>query len=254
MSYEYLIIGPGAMGIFSMLGYLKSVENTLHDVKGYSGASAGAIICTFLALGYSVEETLYKLLELDPSKLVKLNLKCFINSYGLVDLKPVRQQLVNLLESDPTFSEIDKTLYISAFCVNTSRTEYFSKHTHPDMKVIDAICMSIAVPFIFSSYRYENMVYVDGGTLETLPTAPFLDKKPHNILCVRMKMETQFIEEIKNPKQFAEALVSSTLNNRKNNDIEKSTVIDIDIGQVDVFNFNMSYEDKFQMYTKSISL
>ena len=181
-------------------------------------------------------------------------MKCFINSYGLVDLKPVRQQLVNLLESDPTFSEIDKTLYISAFCVNTSRTEYFSKHTHPDMKVIDAICMSIAVPFIFSSYRYENMVYVDGGTLETLPTAPFLSKKPHNILCVRMKMETQFIEEIKNPKQFAEALVSSTLNNRKNNDIEKSTVIDIDIGQVDVFNFNMSYEEKFQMYTKSISL
>ena len=39
-----------------------------------------------------------------------------------------------------------------------------------------------------------------------------------------------------------------------NNVIEKSTVIDIDIGQVDVFNFNMSYEDKFQMYTKSISL
>jgi predicted acylesterase/phospholipase RssA len=254
MSYKYLIIGPGAMGIFSMLGYLKSIENTLQDVKGYSGASAGAIICTFLALGYSVEETLYKLLELDPSKLVKLNLKCFINSYGLVDLKPVRQQLVNLLESDPTFSEIDKTLYISAFCVNTSKTEYFSKHTHPDMKVIDAICMSIAVPFIFSSYRYENMVYVDGGTLETLPTAPFLSKKPHNILCVRMKMQTQFIEEIKNPKQFAEALVSSTLNNRKNNDIEKSTVIDIDIGQVDVFNFNMSYEEKFQMYTKSISL
>jgi len=254
MSYKYLIIGPGAMGIFSMLGYLKSIENTLQDVKGYSGASAGAIICTFLALGYSVEETLYKLLELDPSKLVKLNLKCFINSYGLVDLKPVRQQLVNLLKSDPTFSEIDKTLYISAFCVNTSKTEYFSKHTHPDMKVIDAICMSIAVPFIFSSYRYENMVYVDGGTLETLPTAPFLSKKPHNILCVRMKMQTQFIEEIKNPKQFAEALVSSTLNNRKNNDIEKSTVIDIDIGQVDVFNFNMSYEEKFQMYTKSISL
>ena len=139
-------------------------------------------------------------------------------------------------------------------CVNTSRTEYFSKNTHPDMKVIDAICMSIAVPFIFSSYRYNDMIYVDGGTLETLPTAPLLDKKSHKILCIRMKMETQFIEEIKNPKQFAEALVSSTLNNRKNNDIEKSTIVDIDIGQVDVFNFNMSYEDKFQMYTKSISL
>jgi len=254
MSYEYLIIGPGAMGIFSMLGYLKSVENTLENVKGYSGASAGAIICTFLALGYSIEETLYKLLELDSSKLVKLNLKCFLNSYGLVDLKPIREQFVDTLGSDPTFSEIDKTLYISAFCVNTSKTEYFSKYTHPDMKVIDALCMSIAVPFIFSSYRYNNMVYVDGGTQETLPTAPFLDKKPYTILCVRMKMETEFIEEIKNPKQFAEALVSSTLNNRKNNLIKETKVVDIDIGQVDLFNFNMSYEDKFQMYTKNISL
>ena len=251
---EYIVIGPGAMGIFSMLGYLKTVEHTIQNVKGYSGASAGAILCTFLALGFSVEETLDKLFELDSSKLVKLNLKCFINSYGLIDLKPVRKQFVHLLGSDPTFSEIDKTLYISAFCVNSSKTEYFSKHSHPDMKVIDALCMSIAIPFIFSSYRYNGLVYVDGGTLETLPTAPFLDKKPDKILCIRIKMETQFIKEIKNPKQFAEALVSSTLNNRKNNLIDRSKVVDIDIGQVDVFDFNMSYEGKFQLYTKGISL
>jgi hypothetical protein len=87
-----------------------------------------------------------------------------------------------------------------------------------------------------------------------LPTAPFLNEKPDKILCIRMKMETQFIEEIKNPKQFAEALVASTLNNRKNNTIKNSKIIDIDIGQVDVFNFNMSYEDKLQLYIKGISL
>lgn len=254
MPYEYLVVGPGAMGIFTMLGYLKTVEHKLQNIKGYSGASAGAIICTFLAMGFSVEHTLNKLLELEPNKLVKLNLKCFLNSYGLIDLKPVRQKLVDILGSDPTFSEIDKTLYVSAFCLNTSKTEYFSKFSHPDMKVIDALCMSIAIPFIFSSYRYNDLVYIDGGTLEMLPTAPFLDKKPHDILCIRMKMESQFIEEIKNPKQFAEALIASTLNNRKNNSIENSKIIDIDIGQVDVFNFNMSYEDKLQLYTKGISL
>jgi predicted acylesterase/phospholipase RssA len=251
---DYLIIGPGAMGIFSMLGYLKTIEHKIQNVKEYSGASAGAILCTFFALGFSVDETLDKLLEINSNKLVKLNLKCFINSYGLVDLKPIRDQFVNILGSDPTFNEIDKALYISAFCVNSSKTEYFSKYTHPDMKVIDALCMSIAIPFIFSSYTYNGLIYVDGGTLETLPTAPFLNKKPDKILCIRMKMESQFIEEIKNPKQFAEALVASTLNNRKNNTIKNSTIIDIDIGQVDVFNFNMSYEDKFQLYVKGISL
>jgi NTE family protein len=251
---EYLIVGPGAMGIFSMLGYLKTIEFKLQNVKEYSGASAGAILCAFLALGFTIDETLDKLLELDSSKLVKLNLKCFINSYGLVDLKPIRKEFVKLLGSDPTFAEIDKVLYISAFCVNSSKTEYFSKYTHPDMKVIDALCMSIAIPFIFSSYTYNGLVYVDGGTSETLPSAPFLDKKPDKILCIRMKMQSQFVEEIKNPKQFAEALISSTLKNRKDNLIKNSTIVDIDIGQVDVFNFNMSYEDKFQLYVKGISL
>ena len=249
---EYLVIGPGAMGIFSMLGYLKTIENKLDNIKEYSGASAGAIICLMLALGFSIDDILYKLALLDGNKLVKLNLKCFMNRYGLVDLKPIRETFVEVLESDPSFSDIEKKIYISAFCVNTSKTVYFSKDTHPDMKVIDALCMSIAVPLIFSSYRYNDMVYVDGGTLETLPSSPFMDKKGDKILSIRMKMESEFIEDIKSPKQFAEALITSTLNNRQQNVIKNSKVVDIDIGQVDVFKFGMTYEEKMHLYMKGL--
>ena len=249
---EYLVIGPGAMGGFSMLGYLKTIEESLDNIKEYSGASAGAIISVFLALGFNIDDILYKLAELEGNKLVKLNLKCFMNKYGLVDLKPIRDKFVEIFESDPTFLDIEKKIYISAFCVNTSRTVYFSKDTHPDMKVIDALCMSIAIPFIFSSYRYEGMVYVDGGTLETLPSAPFLDKKTNKVLCIRMKMEPEFIQDITSPKQFAEALISSTLNNRRQNILNNCKVVDIDIGQVDVFNFNMTYEEKMKLYLKGM--
>tara|TARA_B100001758_G_scaffold56810_1_gene47005 strand:+ start:8402 stop:9163 length:762 start_codon:yes stop_codon:yes gene_type:complete len=249
---EYLVIGPGAMGGFSMLGYLKTIEPSLVNIKEYSGASAGAILILFLALGFDIDQIVQKLADLEGNKLVKLNLKCFMNKYGLVDLKPIREKFVELFESDLTFLDIEKKIYISAFCVNTSKTVYFSKDTHPDMKVIDALCMSIAIPFIFSSYRYDGMVYVDGGTLETLPTTPFLDKRPDKVLCIRMKMETEFIEDIKSPKQFAEALISSTLNNRQKCELKNSKVVDIDIGQVDVFNFNMSYEEKMKLYLKGL--
>ena len=51
---EYLVIGPGAMGGFSMLGYLKTIEKSLDNIKEYSGASAGAILVVFLALGFTV--------------------------------------------------------------------------------------------------------------------------------------------------------------------------------------------------------
>ena len=251
---EYLVIGPGAMGGFSMLGYLKTIEESLDNIKEYSGASAGAIISVFLALGFSIDDILYKLAELEGNKLVKLNLKCFMNKYGLVDLKPIRDKFVDIFESDPTFLDIEKKIYISAFCVNTSKTVYFSKDTHPNMKVIDALCMSIAVPFIFSSYRYEGMVYVDGGTLETLPSTPFLDKKTNKVLCIRMKMEPEFIKDITSPKQFAEALIASTLNNRQQNVLKNCKVVDIDIGQVDVFNFNMTYEEKMKLYLKGMEM
>ena len=45
---EYLVIGPGAMGGFSMLGYLKTIENSLDNIKEYSGASAGAILLSLI--------------------------------------------------------------------------------------------------------------------------------------------------------------------------------------------------------------
>ena len=65
-------------------------------------------------------------------------------------------------------------------------------------------------------------------------------------------MEEEFIEDIKNPKQFAEALISSTLNNRQENVLKNSKVVDIDIGQAEVFNFNMSYEEKMSLYLKGM--
>ena len=70
-----------------------------------------------------------------------------MNKYGLVDLEPIRHKFVDIFESDPTFSDIDKKIYISAFCVNTSKTVYFSKDSHPDMKVIDAIVYEYSSSF-----------------------------------------------------------------------------------------------------------
>ena len=67
-------------------------------------------------------------------------------------------------------------------------------------------------------------------------------------------MESEFIEDIKSPKQFAEALISSTLNNRQENVLKNCKVVDIDVGQADVFDFNMTYEDKMKLYLKGMQV
>ena len=244
---KYLVIGPGGMGIFTLVGYLKRIENQLVDVKEISGSSAGAILALFLALGMSVDEILETSLSLNIPNFVKIRIGSFFNKFGFVDMGPIRKKFVEICGSDPTFEEIDMKLYIAAFCMNTSETVYFSKDTHPDMKVIDAVCMSMAIPLIFACGKYEGKTYVDGGTQEIYPLSPFLDKKPYEITCVKLKMDKIYQEEINTPRQFVESLVRATIVNRSEHNKDVN-LVEIDIGETNVFDFNMSYEDKIKLY------
>ena len=130
--------------------------------------------------------------------------------------------------------------------MNTSKTEYFSKHTHPDMKVIDAVCMSIAIPFIFASSEYCGNTYIDGGTMEEYPMNPFIDKKPYEITCVKLKMNDIYQETLDNPKDFLEALIRSTLKNRVTYK-ENFNTVSVDVADASIFDFNMCYEDKIKL-------
>ena len=244
---RYLVLGPASMGIYSLIGTLKALEPKLVDVKEISGASAGSILTLMLALGMSVDEILEVSLSLDISKLVKVRIGSFFNKFGFVDMEPIRDTLVTICGSDPTFEELDMKIYVSAYCLNSSSTEYFSRDTHPRMKVIDAVCMSIAVPLIFSCGTYEGRTYVDGGTQEQYPVTPFLDKKPHEITCVKLKMEQTYQDDINNPRQFVESLIRSTLINRVEYK-DSSNVIEVNVGDTNIFDFSMSYEDKIRLY------
>jgi predicted acylesterase/phospholipase RssA len=217
------------------------------DVKEISGSSAGSILALLLALGMSVDEILDVALNLNVPEFVKLRIGSFFNKFGFVDLGPIREKLVEVCGCDPTFEELDMKIYISAFCLNTSSTEYFSRDTHPKMKVIDAVCMSMAIPLIFACGKYDGKTYVDGGTQEQYPMIPFLDKKPHEVTCVKLKMDRVYQEHINNPRQYVEALIRSSLTNRV--EYSKYTkMIEINVGDTNIFDFNMSYEDKIKLY------
>jgi len=244
---KYLCLGPASMGIFAMIGTLKALEPRLGEVKEISGASAGSILALFLALGMSVDDILEHTLKVDIPKFVKLSLACFINKFGFVEMGPIRELLVSICGCDPTFADLDMKIYISAYCLNTTRTEYFSKDTHPDMKVIDAVLMSIAIPMIFASGTYDGKTYVDGGTMEKYPLNPFIGKKPYEIRTIVLKMEKVYQDKIETPRQFIEALVRSTLEHRTRED-NLCEVTEINVGDVNVFNFNMEYEEKVKLF------
>lgn len=244
---KYLVIGPGAMGLYAMIGRLKKLNKELHKVEEISGSSAGSILALLLALGMSVDKILRIALSLDISEFVNANITLFFNKFGFIGVDPIRQKLIEICKCDPTFKDLKKKIYVSAFCLNTSKTIYFSRDTHPDMKVIDAVCMSIAIPLVFECGKYDSNTYVDGGVAEEIPLMPFIDKKPHEITCIKIQSVPKYKEDLENPKQFLEAIIRSTLRNRGKYDIKINTH-QIDIENINIFDFGLSYEDKVRLY------
>jgi len=240
----YLIIGPGAMGIYSFIGSLSLID--LNKVEEVSGASAGAILGLFICLGKTVEEIAEFCLNVNVPELAKMSLATFITKFGLISHTPMKKELEKFC-GNPTFRELSKKLYVTSFCVNKYETEYFSVDTTPDMFVIDAVCMSMSVPFLFESVKYNKFTYLDGGTCETVPTLAFLNKDPKDVLVLRLELNKKNVPEIKSIREFINGVINVALNNRI---IHKPFYKEIvfNLHEFNVFDFLMNSDEKLKLY------
>jgi len=246
---EYLILGPASMGIFSMLGSLIQHEDEIKSIKEISGASAGAIIGACMAIGVPLNEILQRCLDADLERFTKYRIHTLFKHYGLIDMDVVKGALIDLFQCNPTFRELEKKLYVSSYCLNRGRTEYFSIDTHPDMPIVDAVCMSISIPFLASANEHNGMFYMDGAIQERIPVTPFEYNKQDKIFCVKLKSVELYFEHIKTFKDYLSILLSSILRIRADINSEQfGKTIEVNTGEYDLFSFTMSHEDKLRLF------
>ena len=144
------------------------------------------MICLLLNIGYKPEEIYQVLLEIDFSTLVTCDIEDILTDihFGINSSKPFEYVIRKMMEiknfnENTTFKELkEKTnqiLIITGTCVNTVSLHYFSHKLTPDMKVLDAIQISIAIPFLFKPYKYDNKIWIDGGCMNNYPIDLFHD-------------------------------------------------------------------------------
>lgn len=181
-----LIISGGSTKTIAVLGAVQYLEeqNKLSSVINYVGTSAGSMLCFFLSLGYSIQEILEilkteflgkNLHALDMDELLNLNI---INSYGMDSGNQIvsfMQQVMfsRLKRQEATFLEYakitGKNLVVCVANITKNTSEHLSVDTHPNLNVIDALRMSIGIPFLFTPIKYNDCFYVDGGIYESFP-------------------------------------------------------------------------------------
>lgn len=190
MKYDTLILCGGGVKVYALIGALIEFKKNNYNFTKLIGSSSGSMLCFLLNIGMTPDEILDYTIE--SNKLLNCGkygvlgyIKKFYNFFkyfGMNSSDIIRKSLEGALvkkgfNRDITFLELNnlthKMLTITGTSLNDHKTYFFNYITMPDMKVIDALIISISFPMYFKSVRYtiDNKihVFVDGGVLDNFP-------------------------------------------------------------------------------------
>lgn len=193
---KHIVLEAGSYMGFSALGALKKLNENqyykLEDIKTIYGTSAGAYVGILLCLNMKWDVLMDYIINRPWEKVVNINANMFLQLYtnkGLFDDTFFKRSLENvLLSKDLTLDVTLKEFYnfskieLHMFSVNLqdfTEVEYSYK-THPNMKLLQAIYNSCAIPYIFKPALYNNKYYIDGGLLNAYPVKECINNGAKN--------------------------------------------------------------------------
>ena len=224
--------GGGVKGI-AYVGAMKVLEKEkiIKNIKRVGGTSAGSINAVLFVTGFSNQQTLNILKNLDFNDFkddswgVLRDMKRLKDEYGWYKGNFFREWIGDLLKkktgsSNITFKALQehtgKDLYVYASNVSTNFGEVYSSEHTPRMRVVDAVRRSMSIPLFFRAVRDDREdVFVDGGVINNYPVKLF-DREKYledgNLIRIPKYYEDEnAILSIKSPKSSSYIYNKETL-------------------------------------------
>jgi len=192
LNIKHIVISGGGPSLFQYVSVIQHLDENkiidLQKIESIYGTSAGSIVGVFLCLKYDWE-TLNDYLVMRPwHELFHIKIDSIFEAYknkGLFSKIIFEKALKPLLDAkdlsvDITlkelyeYSKIDLHLY--SFEINQFNTEDISHLTHPELRVVDAVMMSCALPVLISPVIIDKKCYMDGGVSSNYPLKYCIDK------------------------------------------------------------------------------
>jgi NTE family protein len=259
-SKKILVLSGGGIRGISFIGALHALHelNILQNMQTFAGTSVGSLILFLYIIGYKPIDLLEFIKAFDLNKLKSISVSLFLESYGLDSGDKIVKTLVKFLDTqnikhDITFIELfnktNKTFIVTSVNVSEQKAEYFSHRTHPTMSVVQAIRMSISIPFVFTPVQFNNCLYVDGGCIDNFPLKQF-SGNVDELIGVYIVNNNEDKKNIRSFDEYAMNVINSMINGITNASIEnyEKYIIGIDIGSISSINFDITSEMKTFMY------
>ena len=194
MTIKHLVISGGGPNSIISLGILKQLSEELfwniNDIKTIYATSAGSLIAILLILKFDIDTISNYILNRPWQEVYTIDISQFVDIYknkGLygnniteIFFKPFFDSkdilLTITLKELFEYSEIE--LHVFSLEINEFKIIDISHKTHPNLSVLTAIHMSIAIPVIITPICLEDKCYIDGGMINNYPLQYCLDQDP----------------------------------------------------------------------------
>ena len=266
---KYLILSGGGVKVVSIVGAIKALEEKglLIQLKEVSGVSAGAWLAFMVSAGLSIQTLESLVLGFEFSHIRNLNpeaLMSFPETLGLDDGTNLMKFLESIfrvaikISPTVTFAEFN-ALNLSKIkfrCWATDLKEYttceFSLEETPNVRIIEALRASMALPLYFTPVKHPNSgnLLSDGGIQGSLPIHALTDAERENCIGIGFSQES----EKKNPSDlmsFMSSLFSCLIHSRHESMLTKwySSIIKIPIYNTASWDFEISREQRAELVT-----
>lgn len=260
------ICGGGVLGL-SLTTAFKAMNNLnkMESIEKVCGTSVGSMFGVFVAcklnnkeIDHYTKKFYNQLTELDENVIQEgINM---INNLGLHDNTNIYKAINELLFEKygihhMTLKQLFDTTNVEytavTMCMDTRKAVYLNHKSYPDLPVGKAVQMSSAVPFFFVQVKVNGMTFVDGGAVDNMPI-DYYDCANGEFNELTLGIHFKHSEIPKNYEsdsvlKLLEGIESTQIETNEKKSIQNYSmrnIIEIDVGKVDSFNFNLSDDEK----------
>ena len=208
-----IALSGGGIEGFAHIGVLKALEEIGIKPEYVAGTSTGSIISALYSIGYNFDEMeeickeIYnKISKIEKIKILKAMfnfikyqqtkvdglvdgeiVENIINEYadkkGIKLIKDIKNKKLAIATVDTI--KLKECIFISDKNMeNTDKADYIQNIT-----IGKAVRASMAFPGIFSSVNFEQYNFIDGGTIDNLPTVPLKNYGANKIIAIDFNIE-----------------------------------------------------------------
>ena len=252
-----LIMAGGGVRLPAYVGALAAFAELGVEIANVAGASAGSIVGSFLAAGWSVKDMHQKLVETDFRRFKDFSLRGLLFEGGMYS-GDAFERWVDAELNGATFEQLPRDFYVAAVDLVQREPFFFSRRTTPKVPVSKAVRCSMSIPWVWRAQRWEERLLVDGQLLPWIPSGIGLLEEcgPPVSRTVMLRMVTDGVKALPQKKylwpwDFAKILLDTMLsaleNQRVPGSLWQDTIL-IQISGIQTLQLDLSPADKEKLF------